>query len=119
MAQMLAPISLNSFAAPAAPGDFSPKLDATQNINPWSWMTSFAHNQFSLFTVNLGTSAAPQVEAAILENIGSYGRQLGRIGDVIEVLVKRLPRDALTADELAAVEDFNSQQRAIRKIKAG
>ena len=118
MAMMLAPLTINQSAMSAfASGERPFDVSNTQNINPWTWVANLAHNQFSFFTVNLGHSSAPEVEADILENVGSYGRQLGRVSDVLEVLVKRLPRESLNPDELAAVEDFSSQMRAIKRIK--
>src|SRR5829696_9145819 len=75
-----------------------------QSILPWRWAFDFIGNQFSLSTVNLGRSSAPEVETEILDNVGSYGRQLGRIGEALEVLVRRLPRSELTESELAAIE---------------
>src|SRR3981081_3103738 len=98
MAMMLAPLSLNHPAAqPAASGGTGPLSGGVaQNILPWNWIANFAGSKFSWVTVNLGRSRAPEVEADILENVGSYGRQLGRIGDVLEVLVNKLPRDTLT-----------------------
>jgi hypothetical protein len=120
MPQMLAPLSLNSVdsdpSASGGTGAFAGGV--SQTINPWSWMAKVMGNQFSLFTVNLGRSSAPEVEADILDNVGSYGRQIGRISDVLEVLVKRLPRDELSEDERAALEDFAAQMREIRRIKA-
>jgi hypothetical protein len=97
MAMMLAPLSINHLAAsPAASGGTRPfSGGVAQNILPWNWFANFTGNRFSWFTVNLGRSSAPEVEADILENVGSYGRQLGRIGDVLEVLVARLPRETL------------------------
>jgi hypothetical protein len=119
MAMMLAPLSLNHPAAsPSASGGTGPfSGGVAQNILPWNWFNSFTGNRFSWFTVNLGRSSAPEVEADILDNVGSYGRQLGRIGEVLEVLVAKLPRDTLTEDERAAVEDFSSQMREIKRIK--
>jgi hypothetical protein len=119
MAMMLAPLSMNHFAAsPTASGGVGPGSGGVaQNILPWNWIANFAGSKFSWFTVNLGRSSAPDVEAEILDEVGSYGRQLGRIGDVLEVLVRKLPREALTENELAAVEDFNSQMREIKRIK--
>jgi hypothetical protein len=118
MAMMLAPLTINRSAMPViASGDRPFDLSNTQNINPWTWVANLAHSQFSFFTVNLGRSSAPEVEADILEDVGSYGRQLGRISDVLEILVKRLPRESLNEDELAAVEDFSSQMREIKRIK--
>jgi len=55
----------------------------TQTINPWSW----TFGNVSLFTVNLGKSAAPGVEARVLDEVGSYGRQLGRIGEALSVII--------------------------------
>jgi len=55
----------------------------TQTINPWSW----TFGNVSLFTINLGKSASPDVEARILDEVGSYGRQLGRIGEAMAVIV--------------------------------
>ncbi|MDB5655155.1 MAG: hypothetical protein JWQ94_2768 [Tardiphaga sp.] len=119
MALMLAPLSLNAADPdPEATGGSAPFAGGvSQAINPWSWMAKVMGNQFSLFTVNLGRSSAPQVEADILDNVGSYGRQLGRISDVLEVLVKRLPRDELSDDERVALEDFAAQMREIKRIK--
>jgi hypothetical protein len=119
MAMMLAPLSLNHpAAAPVASGGSGPfSGGVAQNILPWNWFANVVGNRFSWFTVNLGRSSAPEVEADILENVGSYGRQLGRISDVLEVLVARLPRDTLTDDERAAVEDFSAQMREIKRIK--
>ena len=120
MAMMHAPLSMNNPAAsPTASGGTGPfSGGVAQNILPWNWFTNLTGNKFSWFTVNLGRSSAPEVEADILDNVGSYGRQLGRIGEVLEVLVAKLPREALTPDELAAVEDFNAQMREIKRIKA-
>jgi hypothetical protein len=119
MAMMLAPLSINHLAASSAAsggtGPFSGGV--AQNILPWNWIANFAGSRFSWFTVNLGRSSAPEVEADILENVGSYGRQLGRISEVLEVLVDRLPRDTLTEHERAAVEDFSAQMREIKRIK--
>jgi hypothetical protein len=119
MAMMLAPLSLSHpAAAPVASGGSGPfSGGVAQNILPWNWFASVTGNRFSWFTVNLGRSSAPEVEAEILENVGSYGRQLGRISDVLEVLVARLPRESLTENERAAVEDFSSQMREIKRIK--
>lgn len=120
MAQMLAPLMLNSADLdPDATGGGAPfSGGVAQTINPWSWMARVVGNQFSFFTVNLGRSSAPEVEADILQNVGSYGRQLGRLSDVVELLANRLPRDELTEDERIALDDFAAQMREIRRIKA-
>jgi len=55
----------------------------TQTINPWSW----TFGNISLFSINLGTSKAPEVETRVLKEVGSYGRQLGRIGEALAAVV--------------------------------
>jgi hypothetical protein len=89
-----------------------------QSILPWRWAFDWIGNQFSVFTINLGRSSAPKVETEILEEVGSYGRQLGRLSEAVEVLVERLPRDQLSKPEREAIEAFSVQMREIKKIKA-
>jgi hypothetical protein len=118
MAMMLAPLSLNDTDLPTVTGGAGPwSGGVAQAINPWRFITTLMGNQFSLFTVNLGRSSAPDTEAAILENVGSYGRQIGRIGEALGVLINELPRDRLRSEARAAIEDFSSQMREIKRIK--
>jgi len=91
--------------------------NVNQSILPWRWMFDWVGNQFSLFTINLGRSSAPEVESQILDEVGSYGRQLGRLGEAVEVLIRRLPRDQLTEPEREAIEAFSVQMREIRAVK--
>ena len=51
--------------------------DVTQSINPWNWFWRSVGGQFGLININLGKSADPDLESQILEDVGSYGRQLG------------------------------------------
>jgi hypothetical protein len=87
--------------------------DVTQWISPIiSW---FSGNQIS---VNLGESGLPEAEAEILRRVGSYGRQLGRIGDVMVVLLRHLPdRDKLTPEERSAIAAFEKMTSDIADIK--
>ena len=50
-----------------------------QAINPWSFYQQGA--QFGFINIDLGQTNHPDVEQTILDEVGSYGRQLGRIGD--------------------------------------
>ncbi|MGP9810584.1 hypothetical protein ACTZWT_03620 [Rhodopseudomonas sp. NSM] len=119
MAQMLAPLSISDTDTPAALGGFGPwSGGVAQAINPWRIFATLMGNQFSLFNINLGRSSAPQTEARILDEVGSYGRQIGRISEALEVLVKEFPREGLSEHAVAALEDFSAQMREIKKIKA-
>ena len=117
MAQMQAPLTLNNLMPLPRPGGGPLSGDVTQSILPWRWAFDWIGNQVSFLTVNLGRSSAPEVETEILDKVGSYGRQLGRIGDVLEILVARLPRESLSKEEIEAIEDFSVQIREIKRIK--
>ena len=54
----------------------------------------------------------------MLEDVGSYGRQLGRIGDALEVLVRRFDRTGLSKQEEDALTILLGQLAEVRKVKA-
>ena len=56
----------------------------TQAINPWN----------TVVNINSNNSGAPETERAVLTKY-SYGRQLGRLTDVVALLVKRLENPQL------------------------
>ena len=74
--------------------------DVTQAINPWSRFLRTAESQFGLINVNLGTSSDPEVEQEVLKRVGSYGKQLGRVGDVLRVVMQYLEKQTdITGDD--------------------
>jgi hypothetical protein len=89
--------------------------NVTQTINPWTSL--FSGN--SLFTVNMGSSSNPPVEAQVLSDVASYGKQLGRIGDVMLVLLAHFhPEHALTEPEEKAIRDLRGMLTEIANVKA-
>jgi hypothetical protein len=92
--------------------------DVVQSINPWSWTWNLAGARFGLVNINLGRSSDPELEAQILDEVGSYGRQIGRIGDVLAILLKRLDMNALTPEEAGQLEDFQRQLADVERLKA-
>ena len=91
--------------------DFSLSLAPSrldQVINPWTW---------NLFTINLGQSSDPKVEQRILDEVGSYGRQIGQIGDVVGVLASLIDRDALNDTQKAAFDKLDDQLKLVSLIK--
>lgn len=86
-----------------------------QAINPWSFYNQGA--QIGLVNVNLGQTPRPDIEQKILDDVGSYGRQLGRIGDALEVLIDHVPLDGLSRDESDALDILKGQLAEIRRIK--
>ena len=69
-------------------------------------------------TINLGRSAKPELELEILKDAGSYGRQLGRIGDALIVLLKHVKLDDLDAEEAKAIRDLKIMLDTVADVKA-
>jgi hypothetical protein len=79
--------------------------DVVQSINPWTAFFSPSGGQYGLININLGKSSEPKVEEDVLSDVASYGKQLGKIGDALIVLLKHLPKDArLNHEEQAAID---------------
>ena len=84
-----------------------------QTINPWT----FTFGQMGLFNINLGQSGDPALEQRILEEVGSYGRQLGRMGDALKVLLAHVDLGALKPHEKAAIDALTLQLDHVDVIK--
>jgi hypothetical protein len=85
-----------------------------QVINPWSLSVG------SLFTVNLGNAGDNEIEARVLARVGSYGRQIGQIGDVVGVLVDLIDEDViakLPPEKRKMIKKLKAQLKQIEDIK--
>jgi hypothetical protein len=104
---------------------FNPAIDfnlplsgaVKQNILPWTWMFNPTGSQIGLININLGHSSEPEVEQRILDRVGSYGRQIGQIGDAMGVLLKHLDRAALTPAEQKVLDKLEEQLDKVAYIK--
>lgn len=86
-----------------------------QAINPWSFYNQGA--QVGLVNISLGQTRYPDVERKVLDEVGSYGRQLGRIGDALEVLINHFDQTGLKQPEKDALAILAGQLAEIRKVK--
>ncbi|HEV2818128.1 MAG TPA: hypothetical protein VGW40_13015 [Allosphingosinicella sp.] len=86
-----------------------------QAINPWSFYNQGA--QLGFLNINLGQTAHPEIEQKVLEEVGSYGKQLGRIGDALEVLIDHAALKGLSREEADALNILKGQLAEIRKVK--
>src|ERR1700733_1668966 len=92
--------------------------DVVQSINPWTAFLSPMGSQFGLVNVSLCQSSAPAVEADVLSDIASYGKQLGRIGDALIVLLAHFhPRTPLSKEDAAAIDDLKEMLIGIADVK--
>lgn len=87
-----------------------------QAINPWTFMNQGA--QLGLVNINLGQTPHPEIEQKLLDEVGSYGRQLGRIGDALEVLIDHVKLKDLSQAETDALLILKGQLAEVRKVKA-
>lgn len=86
-----------------------------QAINPWTFYQQGA--QIGLINIDLGSTPAPETEQKILDDVGSYGRQIGRIGDALEVLLRHVPMENISAEEQDALDILKGQLAEVRRIK--
>jgi hypothetical protein len=92
--------------------------DVVQSINPWTAFLSPIGSQFGLININLGQSSEPSVEQDALSDAGSYGKQLGRIGDALIVLIAHFhPDTPLSRNETNAVEALKEMLNGIADVK--
>jgi hypothetical protein len=79
--------------------------------------------QVGLFNIMIDgmNSKNPIQERNIVTGVASYGRQLGRVGDALNVLIRlvvsRMDDSDLKQDELRALEAFTQMFEEIAKIK--
>lgn len=102
-------------------GTDTPTWDPASWLKQWSAAMQLAPSTLVqpilpgwTLNVNAFNSSAPQTEADVLQK-HSYGRQLGRISDALEILVQA--RDPKAADE--RFDDFRAMKAEIDEIKAG
>lgn len=93
--------------------------DVVQTINPWTMMFNPMGGQYGLINISLGKSSNPDVEQRVLEDVASYGRQLGRIGDALAVLLDHFKPDRpLTEGEAKKIADLREMLERIAEVKA-
>jgi hypothetical protein len=92
--------------------------DVVQSINPFTAFLSPIGSQFGLINISLGQSSAPKVEEDMLSDVGSYGKQIGRIGDALIVLLTHFhPKTELTHDETIAIHELKKMLDAAADVK--
>ena len=86
----------------------------TQSILP-GW--NFGGTQFGLFNIDLGQSADPAFEREVLDRVGSYGRQLGRLGEALAVLIEHRDGEPLSDKDRAVLKIALGQIEQIKAMK--
>lgn len=90
----------------------------TQAFEIWSnWFDNVG--QLGLININLGRTSNPELERRIVREVGSYGRQIGRISEALEVLLEQaaLDRTKLSDAQIAALHDFREMIAEVKRCK--
>lgn len=88
-----------------------------QNINPWTWWTRITNGQLGFININMGKSADPELEQQILDDVGTYGRQIGQLGDALEAVLAHMKTESWDPEAKKAVEAFRLQVAEVRRLK--
>jgi hypothetical protein len=91
--------------------------DISQIINPWTLWLKSLNQQLGFINVYNVESGDSQKEKKIIEEVASYGRQLGWIIEVLDIVLSRLKLDNLTEEERESLNQFFSLIRRIEEIK--
>lgn len=98
------------------PANLAPS-SLSQSILPWTWAPQFTGLGLGQVTVYVGQSSNPDTEREILDRVGSYGRQLGQIGDALAVIMKRVDLSGLSEEDQDAIDELKDQLSAIALVK--
>ncbi len=101
---------------PASLFQFPLSGDVTQAINPWTWWLRMM-GQIGFININLAQSSDPGMEQQIVENVAGYGKQLGRIMEVLEALLAHTTTAEWSAVQRKALGDFLELAQEIAAVK--
>jgi len=97
------------------PGMFA--LDTIGRYNPvTSWLTG-AMSQIGFINIRNMSAGDSDLEKSIIRDVGSYGRQLGRITEALQAVCSHLDYTNWGSDDQQAVMDFTGMAREIEAHK--
>ena len=71
-----------------------------------------------LVNINRGRSSDPELEQEVIDEVDSSGKQLGRTGDALAVLIRYVELEDLDAGERDALTALRFQLEEIAQVKA-
>ncbi|MCK8517224.1 hypothetical protein M0534_12955 [Methylonatrum kenyense] len=97
------------------PSLFGPvTLQSGDVSQPWSWWY-----QCAPVTINQMKTPSPQTETRVVRDAASYGRQLGRMQDVLTVLISGLDRRTLDEADRAALGEYQTMIDEVAAARTG
>ena len=91
--------------------------DVWQAINPWSWWLESTGQQVGFINIYQTEAGDPDQEREIVENVASYGKQLGRIIDALTLVLRHESFSSLEPDEELAKRRFLEMTDEISAVK--
>jgi hypothetical protein len=91
--------------------------NVTQAINPWSWWFKFTGNQVGFINVYEMQSSDSEQERKIVEEVASYGKQLGRIVEALSAVLRHERFTESHLDEEPAIKRFLEMADQISALK--
>jgi hypothetical protein len=91
--------------------------DVWQAINPWSWWLESTGQQVGFINIYQTEAGDPEQEREIVENVASYGKQLGRIIDALTVVLQHESFSGLEPDEELTKRRFLEMAEEISAVK--
>ncbi len=90
----------------------------TQAINPWElWIKSLS-SQMGFINIRNVTTSDHRIEQEVIEDVASYGKQLGKINDLLVTLVENPGLENLSDEQQRTVSEFTRMVADIERIKA-
>ncbi len=89
--------------------------DVTQTIE--AALARAMANQVGLINISSQASGNPDLERQITDRVASYGRQLGRLLDAVEVLIRAADRRSLDDDDRRAIDELLAMRAEIEALK--
>jgi hypothetical protein len=103
-------------STPTSPFQFPFSGDVTQAINPWTWWLRMM-SQIGFININMTESSDPGMERQIVENVAGYGKQLGRVVEVLNALLAHTATVEWSAIQRKALGDFLAMAKEIDAVK--
>lgn len=91
--------------------------DVLQTINPWTiWLKSW-NQQLGFINITNVESGDYEMEKRIIEEVASYGRQLGWISEVLNLVRNRVDFGVLDKEQSESLEQFDKLIEDVKAIK--
>lgn len=90
----------------------------TQTINPVEFWIKSVSTQMGFVNIHNTCSSDHKIEQRIIEDTASYGRQLGKINDLLATVINKPDLNNLSYDEQLTIDEFRKMNAEIEAVKS-